>query len=84
MKNNMSSSTHGVLHILMSKAALEGSAMNATIKIPMPELMAENGSDKDVEESDGILLKIEIKTSFEQGTEDSLTIEMEGDEEEMM
>jgi hypothetical protein len=67
----------------MSKAALEGNPMNAIIRIPMPELMIENGSEKDVKDSEGILLKVEIKTSFEQGTADSLIVEVEGEEEMM-
>ena len=84
MKNSLSASTHGVLHVLMSKAALEGRELGATVKIPLIEAMQENGSKKNLEEAEGILLKIEIKTSFEKGYGDSLTVEVEEDEEETL
>jgi len=77
--SKLSAMAHNVLHYVMSKAMLEGKTGTTSVNIPLLELQKEyeemNLSDGDRE----LVLRVTIKTEWDEG--DELSVDSEEDTE---
>lgn len=69
---------HAVLDYAISQALLSGKVGKQNISVPLSDLMNAGEGLRITEDGEGIVLKVEIKTSFDIGTE-SLESEFEED-----
>ena len=81
--SNAGNNIHGVLDYAVSQALLSGKVGKSSISVPLTDLMNAGEGLKISESADDIVLKVEIITSFDIGTEEIET-QFEEDEEGSM
>lgn len=82
MGNSQSANNiHGVLDYAVSRALLEGKVGKVSISVPLSDLVNIGEGLRANEEGEGVVLKVDIQTSFDTGHEE-LETEFEDDEEE--
>lgn len=68
--SNSANNIHGVLDYAVSQALLSGKVGKVSISVPMGDLMNAGEGMRVSEEGENIVLKVEIKTSFDIGSEE--------------
>lgn len=82
MTNGQSAANiHSILDFAVSQALLSGKTGRSSISVPLEDLLNTGEGLRINEEGGGIVLKVEIKTSFDTGTE-AIETEFEEDEDE--
>lgn len=71
-----------VLDYLISKALLEGRIGKTAVSVPLVDLINEGEGVKFAEAGDGLILKVEMKTSWDTGTEKLESDFIEDDDEQ--
>ena len=80
MNGQITSSAHSALQYIISKAMLEGKIGTTTIEIPMTDLYTAHEGPAFNPEASGLVLRLKITTTWEQGDEDGdFSVDTEGD-----
>lgn len=77
-RSRSASNVHAVLDYVVSKALLEGRIGRSTVSVPLVDLVNEGEGHRLSADGDDLVLKVEIKTSWDIGTEE---LETEFEEE---
>lgn len=80
MSSTSGANIHGVLDYAVSKALLEGKAGKVSISVPLADLINAGEGLRTTEDGNDIVLKVEIKTSFDVGNSE-LESEFEEDKD---
>lgn len=80
-RSQSASNVYAVLDYIISKALLEGHVGSTWVSIPLEDLVNIGENVKFAEAGEGLVLKVEIKTSWDIGTEE-LESDFIKDEEE--
>ena len=79
--SNSANNIHGVLDYAVSQALLKGVVGKTSISVPISDLVNSGDGHRSNEAADGVVLKVEIRTSFDTGDAE-LETEFEEDPEE--
>lgn len=80
MNGQDTSAAHSALQYIISKAMLEGKTGKTTLQIPMTDLFSTYEGPRFVAESASLVLKLEIVSSWEQGSaEGDMDVDVEGE-----
>jgi hypothetical protein len=81
MSGEQSSTAHGVLDYLISRAVLEGKTGASTLSIPLSDFVQEFEGPKFSDDVDGLVLQVKIITSWDTSELDETIIETIEDED---
>jgi hypothetical protein len=77
----LSNSAHSVLQYMITRAVLENKVGETIIKIPLRELIEDHGGRSKISDPAGIVLEINVSTSWNEGNDDDLEITMEDEDD---
>ena len=77
MQSQTASKIHSVLHYIVTKAAMTGDVGNTVLSLPLLDLMDPFEGPKFTQDATGTVLKIEIKTSWDEGEDEDLSVEFD-------